>query len=299
MPTFLDGGAASAGEGFLASELTGSEERPPLFTVLPVPYEASVSYGGGTSGGPAAILAASQQLERWDGHGEPISAGIATLPPLDCRGEAAEVLARIEAVVGEVVLSGSMPVLLGGEHSLSLGAIRALAAGRSEPLGIIQLDAHADLRDSLGGNRYSHACVMRRALEESDCHLFQFGVRALCREEADYRRSRADRVAHLDGPALYRRDLSDFRLPAHFPGDLYLTLDVDGLDPAVIAATGTPVPGGPGWYDTLLFLERALAGRRLLGFDLVELAPRPGEHGADFAAAQLVYQVMGLVVRNR
>ena len=137
---------------------------------------------------------------------------------------------------------------------------------------------------------------MRRAMEECGCRLFQFGVRALCREEVDYRIKHG--VDHLDGRAIPAAKLADFVLPADFPENIYLTLDVDGLDPSVIGATGTPVPGGPNWYQTLTFLERALVGRKILGFDLVELAPREGDHGSDFAAAQLVYSVMGIITRN-
>lgn len=282
--------------GFLESEQEGIKVGEPLFRVIPVPLEQTVSYGGGTGRGPGAILAASQQLEVWDGFSEPLAAGIATEPVVDCTGDIHGVLARIEAAVRAAVEKKAIPVVLGGEHSVSLAPIRVLAASCPEPIGIIQIDAHADLRDSFEGLPFSHACVMRRALEECGCALMQFGVRALCREEVRYRRQR--RVLHLDGREIYGVDLKKISLPAAFPHHIYLTIDVDGLDPSVIAATGTPVPGGPGWYDTLIFIERVLAGRRLLGFDLVELAPRPGDHGSDFAAAQLVYAVIGMVARN-
>lgn len=282
--------------GFLDSELDESEGREPLFQVIPVPLEQTVSYGGGTGHGPAAILAASQQLERWDGVSEPLMAGIGTSPAVDCSGEIGTIYCRIEDAVRAVVSRRAIPVVLGGEHSVSLAPIRVLAGSCPGPLGIIQIDAHADLRDSFEGSPYSHACVMRRALEECGCTLLQFGVRALCREEVDYRREK--RVAHLDGRSIHGMKLQNFALPATFPQNIYLTIDVDGLDPSVIGATGTPVPGGPGWYDTLTFIERAVAGRRVLGFDLVELAPRAGDHGSDFAAAQLVYSVMGIVARN-
>lgn len=281
---------------FLESELDESCGRPPLFQVIPVPLEETVSYGGGTAGGPAAILAASQQLERWDGLSEPLVAGIGTSPPVDCRGDIGTVYGRIEAAVLAAVAQKALPVVLGGEHSVSLAPIRVLAKRCPERIGIVQVDAHADLRDSFEGSPYSHACVMRRALEECGCALMQFGVRALSREEVDYRR--VQRVVHLDGRALHGAALDNFSLPADFPEQIYLTLDVDGLDPSVIGATGTPVPGGPGWYQTLTFIERAVAGRRVLGFDVVELAPRPGDHGSDFAAAQLVYSVMGIIARN-
>ena len=284
--------------GFLESELdsAGPEKTDPLFHVIPVPLEQSVSYGGGTARGPGAILHASQQLERWDGFSEPLVAGIKTTPFIDCSGDIATVLRRIEETVVPIVEHHKIPVVLGGEHTVSLAPIRVLARQCSEPIGIIQLDAHADLRKSFEGSPFSHACVMRRAMEECGCRLFQFGVRALCLEEVDARLEY--RVDHLDGRAISTANLADFVLPDDFPENIYLTLDVDGIDPSVIGATGTPVPGGPGWYETLTFLERALARRKVLGFDLVELAPREGDHGSDFAAAQLIYSVMGIIARH-
>jgi len=282
--------------GFLQSESEGREALEPLFAVIPVPLEQSVSYGGGTARGPAAILAASQQLEAWDGLSEPLSAGITTSPAVNCSGKIGTILTRIEKSVQAVVDRRSLPVVLGGEHTVSLAPIRVLARSCPEPIGIIQIDAHADLRASFEGSPFSHACVMRRALEECGCALMQFGVRALCREEVQYRQER--RVQHLDGSAIPGQNLKALKLPGSFPENIYLTIDVDGLDPSVISATGTPVPGGPGWYETLTFIEQVVAGRRVLGFDLVELAPRGGDHASDFAAAQLVYSVMGIVARN-
>lgn len=282
--------------GFLQSEMAGRQElENPLFTVIPAPFEASVSYGGGTGRGPEAILAASQQLETWDGLCEPLLWGIATAAPVHCRGEVQEVLARIEAVVGEVAARGSLPVVLGGEHTVSLAPLRALTRGRGEQVGIVQIDAHADLRSRFEGSPYSHACVMRRAIEECGCALMQFGVRALCLEEVACRQEKG--VQYLDARQLPRINLESFSLPGNFPRDIYLSIDVDGLDPSVIRATGTPVPGGPLWHQTLTFIERALRGRRLLGFDVVELAPQQGDHASDFAAAQLVYSVMGMIGR--
>lgn len=284
--------------GFLESEIEPAElgKTDALFHVVPVPLEQTVSYGGGTAGGPGAILNASQQLERWDGFSEPIVAGISTTPFVDCSGDIATVLRRIEEAVSPIAEQNKIPVVLGGEHTVSLAPIRVLARNCPEPIGIIQLDAHADLRKNFEGSPFSHACVINRALEECGCRLYQFGVRALCREEVGARLEY--RVDHLDGRAIAGTNLADFALPADFPQNIYLTLDVDGLDPSVIGATGTPVPGGPGWYQTLTFLERALTRRKVLGFDLVELAPREGDHGSDFAAALLVYSVMGMIARN-
>jgi agmatinase len=284
---------------FLESEL-GPEHKMgsgALFHVIPVPLEQTVSYGIGTAQGPGAILEASQQLECWDGFSEPLSVGIETKPFIDCSGDIATILEGIEEAVEAVVLQKNIPVVLGGEHTVSLAPIRVLAHHSPQPIGIIQLDAHADLRESYEGSPYSHACVMRRAIEECGCRLYQFGVRALCREELDFRTRHG--VDHLDGRKIFTTNLVDFVLPVDFPENIYLTLDVDGLDPSVIGATGTPVPGGPGWYQTLTFLERAVAGRKILGFDLVELAPRKNDHGSNFAAAQLVYSVMGIITRNQ
>lgn len=283
--------------GFLQSESEGRETLEPLFVVIPVPMEQSVSYGGGTARGPAAILAASQQLEAWDGMSEPIDAGIGTSPAVDCRGKIGTILTRIEKSVQAVVDRRAIPVVLGGEHTVSLAPIRVLARSCPEPIGIIQIDAHADLRARFEDSPFSHACVMRRALEECGCTLMQFGVRALCLEEVQCRQER--RVQHLDGRAIPGLNLKKFTLSGNFPKNIYLTIDVDGLDPSVIGATGTPVPGGPNWNQTLTFIERVVAGRRVLGFDLVELAPRDGDHASDFAAAQLVYSVMGMISRNQ
>lgn len=282
--------------GFLASEcrLTGPEAR---FHVLPVPLESSVSYGAGTAAGPAAILEASQQLEAWDGQSCPLEEGIHTLPAIDCSGRVEDVLLRIQEAVQQVLRAGRMPVLLGGEHTASLGALRAMAACLQEPLGLVQIDAHADLRQSYEGSIYSHACVMRRALDDLHMHIFQFGVRALSLEEVELRQREA-RISYLDAATFARQGLPAQLLPSDFPETVYVTFDVDGLDPSVIRATGTPVPGGPGWYDCLRVLERALAGRRVIGFDVVELAPQTADHASSFAAAQLVYNLMGLVQRN-
>ena len=280
---------------FLASELPDRRPERSRFHVIPCPMEASVSYGGGTGRGPSAILEASQQLEAWDGASVPLEEGIHTCPAVDCTGDPEQVLGRIEDSVARVLSGGGVPVLLGGEHTVTLGALRALASRAERPFGIVQLDAHADLRESYEGSRFSHASVMRRAVDDLGLPLFQLRVRALCREEAEFRKQRG--IGFLAARDLYLGGIPADPVPRDFPDALYITLDVDGLDPSVIRATGTPVPGGVGWHDALTLLERFTAGRTVVGFDVVELAPVPGDHGSDFAAAQLVYSVMGIVQR--
>lgn len=279
---------------FLASELDDVASGDAFFHVIPVPYEESVSYGGGTAKGPDAILEASDQLELWDGFSIPAAQGIFTHAPVDCSGDAETVLRRITAATRAALGAGGMPVLLGGEHTVTYGALAALRE-RFGRFGVVQFDAHADLRDSYGGSRWSHASVMRRAVADLGLPLVQYGVRALCTEEAEFRREAG--ITHWDAAQLARAGLPARPLPDDFPESVYVTFDVDGLDPAIMPATGTPVPGGLAWYDALRLVERSVSGRRVLGFDVVELAPIQGWHAADFTAARLVYDIMGIVQR--
>ncbi|MCF7837913.1 MAG: agmatinase [Candidatus Marinimicrobia bacterium] len=281
---------------FLASEI---DPRPPTacgLHVIPAPLEASVSYGPGTGRGPAAILRASNQLECWDGWSFPAELGIFTWPATDCAGTAAGAVAAIQAAVARAVACGGWPVVLGGEHTVTYGALQALRPGRPA-LGVVQFDAHADLRLAYEGNRLSHASVMRRALE-LDTRLFQIGVRACCAEDLAIRAER--HVAHLDAAHLARAGLPPAPLlPADFPDEVYLTFDLDAFDPGFMPAVGTPEPGGLDWWTTLRLLEAVFHERRVIGCDIVELAPRPACPAADFIAARLVYQLMGLHQRQR
>lgn len=280
---------------FLASEIPELPGERCHFHVIPVPYEASVSYGSGTARGPEALLEASVQLEAWDGHGTPCAEGIWTRPAVDCRGAPEQVLARIERATSESLAQGAVPVLLGGEHTVTLGGVRAARAACGEALGVIQFDAHADLRDAYEGSQYSHACVMRRIVDLG-VPLAQFGVRALSLEEVELREAR--RIPHWDAETLAAQHQLLPELPPDFPARVYLTFDIDALDPGLMPATGTPEPGGLGWWQTMALLRALLAGRELVGFDVVELAPIPGNHAASFTAARLVYNLMGLQVRG-
>jgi len=284
---------------FLASEY-GNGDDSSLFHVLPVPLEKTVSYGGGTRMGPSAILRASSQLEVFDGWSIPGEEGIRTLPPVNCYGPVEAVLERIAVTTGRILGEGHIPVLLGGEHTVSNGAFTAMnrwygpETGR---VGIVQIDAHGDLRDSYEGSPYSHACVMKRALDMG-FPIYQLGIRSLSPEEIELRMKRE--IPCLDGPDLCSHPLvTEVKLPDDFPDKVYLTIDVDGLDPSVIPGTGTPEPGGLGWYQTLSLIESVARQRRIIGFDCVELAPLEGSRISEFTTARLVYQVMGIISRNR
>jgi agmatinase len=281
--------------GFLASELRGAERDPATarFRVIPVPLERTVSYGAGTAAGPGAILDASQELERlWRGT-EPCRAGIVTEAPLDCDGPLPEVMERLAARTAAAVSAGRVPLVLGGEHSLSYGAVTGVARALGRPVGIVQIDAHADLRIAYQGEPHSHASVMH-LLAEDGHRIAQYGVRALSAEEVEARARHG--VVFRDAEELVTGGVMEVRLPEDFPEDVYVSFDVDGLDPGIMPATGTPVPGGLGYYQALAILRSGLAGRRCVGLDLVELAPGSGGDAWSFTAAQIAYAMMGLAL---
>jgi len=276
---------------FLDGEIPNAKPEDAAFHVIPVPLESTVSYGGGTASGPSAIIDASTQLELWNGSSIPAERGIHTAPAINCASDVTKVLDRIEDAVCYAVECEALPIVLGGEHTVTYGALRGMKQ-KVGSFGVVQFDAHADLRNTYEGSTYSHACVMRRAADDLKLPIFQIGVRALCTEEADYRK--ANDVPRLDARDLFLNGVPKKLLPADFPDRIYITFDVDGLDPSVIRATGTPVPGGISWHQAISLLEAAVAGRKLVGADVVELAPASGDHASDFAAAQLTYFLMGL-----
>ena len=199
---------------FLASEYPQSEPAQAGFHIIPVPLEQSVSYGGGTANGPQALLAASHQLEAWESGFVPGEAGFYTAQTIDCAGPITETLDRIEAAVAHAIACEAVPVVLGGEHTVTLGALRALAKQaekNGEPFGVVQFDAHADLRPQYEGSPFSHASVMYRAVADLGLPLTQFAVRDFCREEAEIRKK--FNVTHYDGCFLARVGLPELPLP--------------------------------------------------------------------------------------
>lgn len=281
--------------GFLESEFLNRPAGEALFHVHPVPYEATVSYGGGTAEAPEAILAASQQLEVFDGYSVPGEDGIHTGSPVDCSGSVESVFETVAERASFAFENGCIPVLLGGEHGVTNGAIRALKTlGR--PVGIVQIDAHDDLRDSYQGSKWSHACVMRRALE-AGFPLCQVGVRALSPDARALRKD-GEGLVWFDAERIAVEGPDCVRLPEDFPTEVYLTLDVDGLDPSLLPATGTPEPGGLGWWSLMHIVGALSRYRRILGFDVVELAPAPGLRHCDFIVARAVYNIMGWISRS-
>ena len=219
--------------------------------------------------------------------------GIHTLAPLTLSPDPAVAIAEIAAAVCEASATGRLVVALGGEHTLSAGVNHGLLDARGGPLTVVQLDAHSDLRDTYEGTPFSHACVARRILEDPRVEqLLQLGVRSVDAEEVAFARAHEGRVR-----TWYAEDVHDGAWREEFVARvrgrrIHLTIDVDGLDPAVVPATGTPEPDGLTWREALEVISTTAAEGSILGIDCVELAPQPGLHHADFAVAKLLYKTI-------
>jgi len=272
-----------------------SSDRPDAAgaVVIPYPLEASVSYGRGTAKGPTAILAASDQLELFDEElwCEPYrDYGVATLVPPSIPMSMSEALNQLGEITGTILQQGRFPLVLGGEHSLTAGAIRPFVS-RFPDLVVLHIDAHADLRDGYLGDHYSHASVMRRVLDFPGVTIVSLGIRALCLEEAQFYEAHRDRVE-----IWWAKDQADWNrdhIAAALAGrPIYVTFDVDGLDSAHMPATGTPTPGGLDYWTALKFVRKAAEVGRIVGGDVVELAPIEGFHAYDYTAAAIAYKIM-------
>lgn len=275
------------------------EDAEPRFekarvAILPVPYEATVSYGGGTARGPQAILDASAEIESFDGRMAriPSECGIWTDTPFEIPdAPPQEVIARVSRRFGELMDAGKWVVMLGGEHSLTPAGVRA-AAERHAGLHLVQFDAHADLRESYEGQRWSHACAMARCLEHASIHAV--GIRSYSDAEAERIRRGIPGYSLTHAWEMDSEGWIDRALRGVEGNPVYLTFDVDYFDPAIIPATGTPEPGGGEWWPTLRLLSALFERAPVVACDVVELAPIEGLHHADFTVARLVYALIGL-----
>jgi len=269
--------------------------RDATFVVVPVPYDLTSTYQPGSRRGPAAILEASSNMELYDEelNKETYLAGIHTAAPLeaDARGPK-QMIGAVSDRISKIAAKDKIPVLLGGEHSISLGAVYALKK-KYPKLSVLQLDAHADLRDSYQQSPYSHACVARRISEI--CPLVQAGIRSLSAEEAVFLRQGAVKSFSADFIAEHQDGVK--RVCGQLRGDVYITIDLDVFDPAVMPSTGTPEPGGLLWRDVLNLLKEVSRSCAIRGFDVVELAPLPGVVAPDFMAAKLIYRLMGYMTK--
>ena len=258
--------------------------------ILPIPLDRTTSYVPGTRNGPHEILVASAHMELWDEETQTDvhSIGIFTLPEMEFPfASMDEVVGEIRRVTSELIARDKFPLILGGEHSITPAVVGAVAA-KYPGLSVLQIDAHADLRESFMGTPHNHACAMRRTLEFA--RTTQVGIRSLSPEEAAA-------VPTLSTAIFYdfnMRDDADWieRVVDSLTEHVYITIDVDGFDPAIMPATGTPEPGGLSWYEALKLLRRVVERRTVVGCDVVELSPMPGHVAPNFLCAKLIYKIL-------
>ena len=258
--------------------------------ILPIPLDRTTSYVPGTRNGPHEILVASSHMELWDEETQTDvhSIGIFTLPEMELPfASMDDVVAEIRRVTAELVNRGKFPVILGGEHSITPAVVGAVAA-KYPGLSVLQIDAHADLRESFMGTPHSHACAMRRTLEFAS--TTQVGVRSLSPEEAAAAPSLQTQIFY-DFNMRQNADWID-RVVDSLSETVYVSIDVDGFDPAIMPATGTPEPGGLSWYEGLTLLRRVIERRTVVGCDIVELSPIPGNVAPNFLCAKLIYKIL-------
>lgn len=265
--------------------------------MIPVPLEQTVSYGGGTASGPGAILEASYQLENYDrefGCEPATQFGIYTHPELELAGAAEAAHVQIYEAVRECYRKDRLLGILGGEHSLTGPAVRAVCDAVKEPITVVQLDAHADLRDEYEGSKLSHASVSRRLLELPQVtEILQLGVRSLCTEEADVIASESRVTTWFVEDVREGKHLTPL-LNSVRGKNVYLTLDVDCFDPSIMASTGTPEPNGFSYSEAEDIVRRVMEVSNLVAFDCVELAPRESNHAPDFTIAKFLYRLLSV-----
>jgi len=273
----------------LGEEYTGLDRA--RVALLPVPYEATTSYIEGTRRGPEAILQASRHVEFYDHEldAEPYRVGIHTHPMVELSAAGPEkALGELRERYAEACAGGRFVIMLGGEHTITQVPVLYWADRLSDDLGILQFDAHADLRDSFHGTRWSHACVMRRVVDR--VKPVGVGIRAIDLEEKRL-------IDELGLTMIYGEELSasdwTARVLAALPQNVYISFDVDFFDPSLVPATGTPEPGGGTWDQAMRLLRRVFAEKRVVAADVVELAPLPGIVAPDFLVAKLVYKMIG------
>ena len=275
---------------FLALEDALSNYETARAVILPIPYEATVSYGAGTRNGPQAIISASRQVETYDHEfgATPCNVGIATLGELEQVSSGPDdMMLKIEKAAAGILDDGKFLLALGGEHSITPPLVKAHKA-RYPKLSVLQFDAHTDLRPEYQGTKFSHACAMARVWEI--CEFAAVGVRNFCGSEIEGKAQSQGRL--LQANELHKNPRTISNILSLLTDDVYITFDLDGFDPSVMPSVGTPEPGGLLWDETLEIIRIVSKEKRIVGADIVELAPLPGIAYPDFAAAKLAYKII-------
>jgi len=281
---------------FLGEEAVPADPARAAAAILPVPYDLTSTWRKGADRGPSALLEASATVELYDIEtaSEPWRRGIATLPPVLHDGGPEELADLVRERVAAVLERDALPVVLGGEHSVTIGAVEAVTE-TFPGAGILQVDAHGDTREAYEGSSHNHACVMARARERGP--IVQVGIRAV--DASEMERLDPERVFWAHAIARRGNDGWMDEVVEMLPERVYLTIDLDAFDPSLLPATGTPEPGGLGWYQVNELVRRVARRRRIVGFDVVELLPIPGQHASDFVAAKLVHRVLAEIFAAR
>ena len=283
---------------FLGSEVAATYDAARV-VILPIPYEATTTYRRGCENGPDAILAASQQVEYYDEELDQETCrdiGIYTQQAIaDTRNQrpvsAQEMLRVTQETVSHLISDKKFVVALGGEHSITTGVVEAYRQAYSEPFTVVQIDAHGDLRYEYEGSIHNHACVMRRIVDMG-LPTVQIGIRAICKEEADLIKEKHLTVFRAREMAT-QPDWIERAIAAIPTQKVFLTIDLDGIDPTLIPGVGTPEPGGLSWYAVTTFLRRVFETFQVIGCDVMELAPVGDSVVSEFTAAKLVYKLIG------
>lgn len=273
--------------GGLPAEFSGSENS--RIAIVPVPYDETSTWIRGADKGPAAIIEASANMELYDIEtgSEVYLHGIYTSEPVTEKRSPEEMVNAVFDRVSGLLRMDRFPVIVGGNHSVSIGSIRAFS-GHYSGLTVLQLDAHSDLRDEYEGSENNHACIMARAREVAP--IVQVGIRASDSGEL----SSMDRERVFFAHEIQGNDRWIEKAVGLLSENVYLTVDLDVFDPSVMPSTGTPEPGGMGWYQVLTFVDKVIANRNLVGFDVVELCPSPVNKAPDFMAAKLIYRILSM-----
>lgn len=267
-----------------------SKPETAKIVILPVPYDGTSTWLKGADRGPAAMFEASTKLEFYDieTDSEVYRQGIFTAEAVDEKGAPEIMIKKVEAAVGGFLKNDKLVVTVGGEHSVTVGAVKAYKE-KCPGLSVLQLDAHADLQEEYYGSKYNHGCVMARVREL--CPIVQVGVRSMSAAEKPF--IQKDRMFLAE--AIYNNN--DWRIPAisKLTDQVYITIDLDVFDTGLLPFTGTPEPGGLGWYQVLEFLKMVSREKKVVGFDVVELCPNPQARSSDFTAAKLVYKLLSYI----
>jgi len=276
--------------GGIDEKFTGYSTAPVV--ILPVPYDATSTWIRGADRGPAAILEASANMELYDIQtgSEAYLKGIHTADPVGLTDDPETMVNEVEHSVMNFLRDGKIPVILGGNHSVTIGAVKACSAAFNN-LTVLQLDAHTDLRPEYDGSPLNHACTMARVAEMA--RIIQVGIRSMCVEEVPFLQKDRIFYAHeITGQTTWHEKVSTL-----ITGPVYLTVDLDVFDPSVLPSTGTPEPGGMTYPEVYQFLSHVITNHSIIGFDVVELCPNPAEKSSDFLASKLIYQLISLIIR--